>query len=361
LRGGVLRGSRTAYCRRMTDWTGAGRTTAELYLRMAELELHGVSTSYEALCHAVSGSEAVCALLERLPAGKRQPNLLLGAVRFLGGPVDDPATFLSFVSSGWDAVADTMMTHRTQTNEPGRCATLLPLLASLPQPLALVEVGASAGLCLYPDRYSYRYATSLGEHRLGDSEIVLSCAVTGPAPLPERLPEVVWRAGLDLNPLQASRADDRRWLASLIWPEQVDRAERLDRALDVVAADPPRLDTGDLLTDLPGLLADAPPDATVVVFHSAVLAYLDKEQRSRFTDVMQGLKRTREVHWVSNEAPGVIGGADLDPRPRGRFILAHDSRPVAVAGPHGHSLDWLPAPAQVRSEGSPATHGTSTP
>ena len=305
---------------------------------------------YEALCQAVAGSEAVYVLLDRLPLGKRQPNLLLGAVRFLGGKVNDPARFLDFVTAHWDAVADTMMSHRTQTNEPGRCATLLPLLASLPQPLALVEVGASAGLCLYPDRYSYRYTTSLGEHRLGDSQIAMACAVTGPAPLPERLPEVVWRAGLDLNPLQANSGDDRRWLASLIWPEQIDRAQRLDRALDLVAADPPRIDTGDLLIDLPGLLADAPSGATVVVFHSAVLAYLDEGQRSRFTDVMHTLQRTdvmhtlqrtRGVHWVSNEAPGVIGGTDLDPTPRGRFVLAHDQVPVAVTGPHGHSLAWL--------------------
>jgi len=327
----------------MTDWTGAGRDTAAVYRDMAEHELHGVSPSYEALCQAVAGSEAVRALLDRLPRDKRQPNLLLAAVRFLGGPVGDPVAFVDFVTAQWDIVADTMMTHRTQTNEPGRCATLLPLLASLPQPLALVEVGASAGLCLYPDRYSYRYTTSLGEHRLGDGDVVLPCTVTGPVELPDRLPEVAWRAGLDLNPLQAGSDHDRRWLASLIWPEQVGRAERLGRALDVAAADPPRLDTGDLLTDLPGLLDDAPPDATVVVFHTAVAAYLDRDQRSRFTEVMHGLKRAHDVHWVSNEAPGVISGADLDPRPRGRFILAHDQVPVAVTGPHGQSLDWLPS------------------
>ena len=275
----------------MTDWTGTGRNTAELYLGMAEHELHGISPSYEALCRGVAGSEAVCALLDRLPRGKRQPNLLLGAVRFLDGPVDGPTTFLKFVAAQWDVVADTMLTRSTQTNEPGRCATLLPLLCSLPQPLALVEVGASAALYLYPDRYRVRYTTSLGEQRLGDSQIVLSCAVTGPAPLPERLPEVGWRAGLDLNPLQANSEDDRRWLASLIWPEQIDRAERLDRALDVVDTDPPRLEAG----DLPALLADAPSDATLVVFHSAVAAYLDQEQRGRFTDVMHTLKRTRDV------------------------------------------------------------------
>jgi hypothetical protein len=326
----------------VTDWTGAGRTTADLYLRMAEHELHGVSPSHEALCRGVAGSEAVCALLDRLPQGKRQPNLLLAAVRFLGGPVGEPATFLNFVAAQWERVAGTMATHLTQTNEPGRCASFVPLLASLPQPLALVEVGASAGLCLYPDQYSYRYTTSTGEHRLGESEIVLRCAMAGPVPLPVRLPEVVWRAGLDLNPLQAASAADRQWLASLIWPEQTDRAERLDQALDVVAADPPRIDRGDLLVDLPALLADAPSGATLVVFHSAVLAYLDHSQRTRFTEVMHELKGTRDLHWISNEAPGVIPGADIDPRPSGRFILAHDQVPVAVTGPHGHSLEWLP-------------------
>jgi len=152
---------------------------------------------------------------------------------------------------------------------------------------------------------------------------------------------VGWRAGPDLNPLQANSEGDRRWLAALIWPEQTDRAERLDRALDVVAAYPPRLEAGDLLVDLPELLADAPSDATLVVFHSAVAAYLDREQRGRFTDVMHSLTSTRDVRWVSSEAPGVIPGADIDPSPHGRFILAHDRVPVAVTGPHGHSLLWL--------------------
>src|ERR1035437_2739910 len=126
----VLR--RPAYRHLVTDWTGVGRSRAELYLHMAEHELHGVSPSYEALCQAVAASETTCALLDRLPVGKRQPNLLQGAVRSLGSPVDDPATFLDFATAQWNIVAHTITTHRTQTNEPGRCATLSPLLASLP-------------------------------------------------------------------------------------------------------------------------------------------------------------------------------------------------------------------------------------
>lgn len=334
--------SSAAYGDVVADWTGVGRTTAEGYHVMAERELRGVSPSYEALCCAVARSVDVCALLDRMPLDKRQPNLLLGAVRFLGGPVGEPASFLNFVMAQWDTVAATMLTHRTQTNEPGRCATLLPLLALLRPPLALLEVGASAGLCLYPDWYSYRYTTTSGAvHRLGDGLIELPCAVTGPVPLPGRLPEVAWRAGLDLNPLHADQQEDRRWLASLIWPEQTDRARRLNRALDLVAADPPRLDAGDLLVDVPGLIAEAPRDATLVVFHSAVLGYLDSKQRSQFTNIMQALQTTRGVHWVSNEAPGVVAGTDVDPGPAARFVLAHDQTPVALTGPHGHTLDWI--------------------
>ena len=72
----------------------------------------------------------------------------------------------------------TVLARATQTNEAGRCAVLLPFLAELPQPLALLEVGASAGLCLLPDRYSYRYddGTDLDPHD-GPRTSLLPCAL----------------------------------------------------------------------------------------------------------------------------------------------------------------------------------------
>jgi hypothetical protein len=56
-----------------------------------------------------------------------------------------------------DAVRSVMLARSTQTNEPARCAVLLPVLAQLPQPLALIEIDTSAGLCLLPDLYGYDY------------------------------------------------------------------------------------------------------------------------------------------------------------------------------------------------------------
>ncbi len=168
----------------------SGMTTAETYAEFGTREAHGVSPTYERLSLAVSRDDEVLTLLGRLPPAKRQPNLLYGVVRLLGGPVEDPARFHDYAVANWPAIEGEMRVRATQTNEAGRCAVLLPVLAALPQPLALLEVGASAGLCLYPDRYTYRY----GEHMLGSGEPVLECAATGTAP-PTAVPEVVWRAG----------------------------------------------------------------------------------------------------------------------------------------------------------------------
>jgi len=70
-----------------------GMTTAAKYAEFAAREAPGVSPAYERLSLAVSRDDEVLALLGTLPPGKRQPNLLFGVVRFLGGPVEDPAAF----------------------------------------------------------------------------------------------------------------------------------------------------------------------------------------------------------------------------------------------------------------------------
>jgi hypothetical protein len=160
---------------------------------------------------------------------------------------------------------------------------------------------------------------------------------------------VVWRAGIDLNPLDVRNPDDVAWLEALVWPEQDFRRERLRRAIAVAQADPPLLVAGDLNDRLLGLAAQAPPDATLVVFHSAVMAYLDAEARDRFRGTMSRLAVERGCHWLSNEGHTVILQADGssvvpemdDERLRGRFLLLHNGTPVAITGPHGQSLEWL--------------------
>ncbi|OJF12514.1 DUF2332 domain-containing protein [Couchioplanes caeruleus] len=222
-----------------------------------------------------------------------------------------------------------------------RCATLLPVLARLPQPLALLEVGASAGLCLYPDAYQYRFGEDPRVLGPTDSPVRLTCAVSDDVPRPASVPTVVWRAGLDLNPLDVNDDDDVRWLDALIWPEQQQRRERLQAAVRIARADPPHLVKGDLLADLPALAAQAPTDATLIIFHSAVLAYVPPDTRRTFIELVRGLRG----HWISNEGVGVLpelgATVEIDSAGPARFLLALDGRAVARTGPHGQEIRWL--------------------
>lgn len=238
-------------------------------------------------------------------------------------------------------IADVMAHRTTQTNEPARCAVLLPVISAIKGPVALIEVGASAGLCLLPDRYGYRY----GQHTIAPPPEfaafapTLSCEASSRTPIPARHPDVVWRRGLDLNPLDVDRDDDIRWLECLVWPEQTARLERLRAAIRVARADKPSVLRGDLRHDLADLLQSAPRDATCVVFHTAVLTYLASlDDRDRFAlQVMDA-----GALWMSNESPKVFPHfAPRDAKANGRFMMMRNARPVAWTGPHGQSIDWL--------------------
>jgi hypothetical protein len=309
-------------------------TIASMYAEFAVREARGISPTYERLSLSVAGDEEILALLETVPAAKRQPNLLLGVVRFLGGPVDEPAAFHDFTVANWPAVEAGLRTRATQTNEAGRCALLLPVLASLPQPLALLEVGTAAGLGLYPDRYSYRY----GDQLLGSSGPTLDCALTGTAP-PTRLPEVAWRAGLDLNPLDITNPGDLAWLEALIWPEHSHRRDRLRAAAVIAAAHPPMLTRGDLTEELLPLAAQAPAGATLVVFHTSVLYQVPQARRAAFVDLVCELPG----HWIAVEAPDVLTYEGLPPPPDQALhnVLALDGMPLAWTRAHGQAMAWF--------------------
>src|ERR1700761_607194 len=217
----------------------AARLSA-VYRRFAEQEAWGRSGLYEVLAHGVAGDPESLAFLLTLPVGKRQPNLLFASVRHLCGTPPGWDGFRASLSEHGEAVRDWMMSHATQTNEPARCATLLPVLARLPQPLALIEVGASAGLCLLPDLYGYDYNGKVLGAPTADAP-VLRCLANKATPVPSDLPRIVWRAGLDLNPLDVSDPAQAGWLETLVWPEQTERLRTLRAAMGIALAARPRL------------------------------------------------------------------------------------------------------------------------
>src|SRR4051794_11341466 len=277
---------------------GDAEHVASGYRRFAALEARR-SPLYAEWAAGVAGDAEILGWLSGLPQGKRQPNLLFAAVRLLAGTPSGFPAFRDVLAARRAEVEEGVLARRTQTNEPARCALLLPVLAALPQPLALLEVGASAGLCLLPDRYAYDYAG----HRLGNGGPVLRCRPEGGVPLPDALPDVAWRAGLDLAPIDVRDADATRWLELLVWPGEEYRLDDLRGALAAAREEPPRGVRGDLVSDLPALAAEAPRDATLVIFHTAVLAYVPAAGRAAFASTVRAL----DAVWLAQESPRILG------------------------------------------------------
>lgn len=321
---------------------------AERFRRFAAAEAAGSSPLYVAIAAGVAARPEVLELLLGAQPGQRRPNLLLAAGQALllegldhrlrrwypnlGGtlaPSEEAAdAFADLVLAHAERVRAMVATRRTQTNEVLRSASLALALARVPGPVALIDAGCSAGLNLRLDRYRYEYG--LGSLGPGDAPLTLRSRLRGPgATVPAALPRVVWRAGLDASPLDPADPDTALWLQALVWPEHSDRRERLAAALRVAAAEPVPLRRGDVLGDLAGLAHQAPSEATLVVQHSAVNAYLRPPDRQRFSALISSLG----ARDIALEAP-----------PRGDWAyneLALDGTLLARADAHNTFIDWL--------------------
>jgi hypothetical protein len=312
---------------------------AHQYRFFALQEARGRSAEYEALAETVADDGVMLEFIASLPPRKRQPQLLFAAGRFLLGAVPSIGQLRALVTRSPAELAQLIVTRRTQTNEPARCALLLPALAQLPEPLALIEAGASAGLTLLFDRYSYDY----GGYQLTGSDPgapVLRCEPRGPVPLPPRIPAITWRAGLDLNPLDVASDDDVRWLSCLVWPGEGDRDQRLALAIASARRDPPAVHRGDLVAGLPALAAQAPPAATLVIYHSSVLYQVAPGHREQFVAGVRGLGAV----WLCCEGAATVPGlswADSRDPDAPVSVIALDGSAIAVADGHGAWLQWL--------------------
>jgi len=168
---------------------------SERYTRFAENEVRGRSALYEALARGVAHDAEIIDFLSTLPPAKQQPNLLFAAVRFLEGIPKDFGDFKLRLLDSAHAVRSLMLARSTQTSEPARCATLLPVSAQLPQPLALIEVGASAGLCLLPDFYGYDFGASAIQPEVREGTFpVFHCTASPETRVPAKMPRIGLRA-----------------------------------------------------------------------------------------------------------------------------------------------------------------------
>lgn len=265
-----------------------------------------------------------------------------------GGRVDlgevVPA-FFTVVAEHADTIGAEMRAA-VQTNEVGRSAPLsaaLNYVGGVPgAPIRLLEIGASAGLNLWPDRYH----VCAGRVAWGPADsAVRLCGhfVSGDPPTAGFA--VVERRGCDLNPLDIGTPHARDLLRSFVWPEHLRRLRRLDAAL--ATASPAPLDRHDACSWVRAQLAELPAGVTTVVFHSLVLPYLTDDERRQFTNTIRSAGDLADsVHrlaWVSLEpTPGYDAIRLVCERWPEREYAA-----LALSNPHGEEVRWAPVVSRL--------------
>lgn len=267
---------------------------------------------------------------------------MLAAVRHLHGTLSTPEALVAVIDEDAERIRAVVLSRSTQTNEPARCTALLAALSTQNGPFALIDVGSAAGLCLLPDFYRYEFSgRAVGPRRdVATSVPTFMCSESGEAPVALRPPHIVWRRGIDRNPIDPENATECAWLETLVWPGQSHRLRNLQMALAVARRVKPNVVRGDCRLGLDRVLADAPSGATLVVFSSAAMVYIDAEARQEFSKIV----REQNAIWVSLEAPGVLPESEAllrKDQPAGCFLLAVNEDPLAFCGPHGQYIQWI--------------------
>jgi hypothetical protein len=318
-------------------------------------------------------SEGAVRGYEDLPAAGAVPLRLLGAVHRLALAGDAPDVAAHYPSCGgdgdpdaaWPAVRDllarepgvvnALMASPPQTNEVGRAAALFGGLlavsgrlgragrpAASPMPVRLFEIGCSGGLNLLADQFTYRSMDG-DTHGPLSSPVVLDPAwLTGPPDAPASV-DVVERVGADLAPVDVTTEDGALRLLSYVWPDQLDRIERLQGAIEVARRHPVRLRRMSAFELVEGLrLAD---DTVTVLWHSVMWQYLDDVEKRSVLDQLSWLG-----DFADDRKPLVHLAFEPNPAGKGPFLITATTWPggrsetLGHAPPHGVPVTWADTP-----------------
>ncbi len=357
---------------------------SELFVFLADHDFAGYSAIYEQLARAIATNtqllEFVMTSASPNTRRGRIPVLFFAAThdRILANPESEIARvyrgetdsdpvqpFLELVELEREFIAHNMRTRSVQTNEVGRSAGIalgLSALTSNDRDIALVEIGPSAGLNLFVDRWHTDYLLSeTVVRKLGpaDSPIQLTCELRGDLIPPEgRIGRIVQRTGVDPAPIDASNVTESRWLQACVWPGIPERPERLGAALAVVAKTPPHLVQGDAVVDLIPLVETISPERMPVIVSTWALAYVSAGGRETIQASLDALGTKRDLALLTLEEPrftpwietpdelatAYYGAGDGTPTVLGLRQWVNgkcSSRVLALCHPHVRWMRWL--------------------
>jgi hypothetical protein len=337
-------------------------TASEIFERFARDEFHNTSPLYEQFSRGVAQNQELLALAAQCREGERMPNLLFAAVHYLllkgishplarfykslGGSyalTDDPMPdFRSFCFQQVERIRELIAVRLVQTNEVSRCAGLAPVFVAASKdvpgrPLYLVDIGTSAGLNLFWDRYGYKYGDRI---EAGDknSSVQIECELRGATlpSFPAIFPQVTGRVGVDLNPLDIRVEEDALWLRALIWPEHEKRTQLLRNAIAMVLQQPPQLVAGDGADKLPEVLTAVPTGSVLCIVR--IFANLPQQSSQSIRAIITAYGAKHDVLMITSRGHG----SDDSQLVLTSFINGQrNERSLAYMQNHGNWIEWL--------------------
>jgi len=268
------------------------------------------------------------------------PLRLLGGLHYLvlGGE----AAWDDSLEEHREFLAEFVRSQGVQTNEAQRSWVLVPLFLRVAhrtgaEVVDLVELGPSAGLNLVWDRYRCVYES--GGWGPEDASLTLTGEERKPvsAELLQLDLRPRGRIGIELNPVDVTTEQGARLLKCFVWGDQVDRLDRLDRAIDALREDPPELVRGDYVEELPKVLEDRDPNVLTVGFETASLGYVTDQGRARVKATLDDAGRTGSLVFVAS-GKSRSGGSHW-----GLRIVYYPGAEREFAGEadfHGAWLEW---------------------
>jgi hypothetical protein len=212
-------------------------------------------------------------------------------------------------------------------------------------PLALLEIGASAGLNLWCERHRYDYR----RWAWGDEAAALTLRGEwrGPVPASAGVPlQVAERAACDAQPIDLTLPGEALRLTSFIWPDQAERLARLGTAQRAaarwLAQDGVAVRRASASAFLAEQLRPPRPGRATVVMHSVVWQYLGDAERAAVRACVHeaGARATAAapLAWLRMEPVSADGHVELQLR----LWPGGEKQVLASAHPHGAWIDWCP-------------------
>jgi hypothetical protein len=273
---------------------------------------------YNALLHELEHDTLALELLASVRVEQRNPMLVLAALQLaalrghpilasiydearhgvLGDPDGAAQRVMDVLRAAPELVRDELW-RSTQTNEPGRSAVIQAVVADLADDetaINVIEVGTSAGINLYFDKFTVR-------DRDDGNPLTLVCEDVTPVDRARLMPEVLTRVGIDPNPLFLASDEDRLWLKACLWPEQRRRHDRFDA---IVAAQPswPALTMlrGRAMEQLSTAFELVDASTLTIVMNTWTAFYFTDNERTQYFNEVSRRCMNENVAWLSVES-----------------------------------------------------------